>query len=209
MSDVETRIQRLYRSKTSAEVEASYDEWAGDYETDLESFGYRIPGVAAGLFGRFVPPDDAMVLDAGCGTGLMGQLLRILGYQSITGIDLSDGMLGVAADSGAYASLRKMRLGDRLDFDDDVFTATTAIGVLTPGHAGPESLEELIRVTKAGGHLIVSMRADGEVGRPYTDVADALESDGRWRALYSTPPFFSMPKGEPEVQHLVSTFQVL
>lgn len=209
MTDVDTRIQRLYRAKTSAEVEASYDEWAGDYESDLESFGYRIPAVAAGLFGRFVAPDDAVVLDAGCGSGLMGQLLQVLGYANITGIDLSDGMLRVAERTGAYASLRKMRLGERLDFDDDAFDATTAIGVLTPGHAGPEALEELIRVTKPGGHLIISMRADGDAGRPYVDAADALESDGRWRRLHGTPAFFSMPKGEPDVQHFVSVYQTL
>ncbi len=209
MSDADTRIQRLYRAKSSAEVEAGYDDWAGDYESDLASFGYRIPGVAAGLFGRFVSTDAASVLDAGCGTGLMGQLLQTLGYRSITGIDLSEGMLRIAERTGAYASLKKMRLGDRMDFDDELFDATTAIGVLTPGHAGPEALNEMIRVTRRGGHLIVSMRADGDAGRPYVDAADALEAEGRWRKLYSTPPFFSMPKGEPEVQHFVCVFRTI
>jgi len=207
MSDVDTRIQRLYRAKSSVEVEATYDDWAADYESDLESFGYRIPGVAAGLFGRFVNPDDTVILDAGCGTGLMGQLLQVLGYTRIIGIDFSDGMLRAAERAGAYSSLRRMRLGDRLDFDDDAFDATTAIGVLTPGHAGPDAFGELIRVTKPEGHLIISMRADGDAGRPYVDAADAIEREGRWRRLHGTPAFFSMPKGEPDVQHFVSVYQ--
>ncbi len=50
-----------------------------------------------------------------------------------------------------------MDLGARLDFPDDRFAASTALGVLTPGHAPPTALDEMLRVTRPGGHLIFTV----------------------------------------------------
>lgn len=76
---------------------------------------------------------------------------------ALAGIDLSPEMLARAEARGVYQELRAMDLGARLDFPDDRFAACTALGVLTPGHAPPTALDEMLRVTAAGGHLIFTV----------------------------------------------------
>jgi len=80
-----------------------------------------------------------------------------LGYQALTGIDLSREMLARAEARGVYQELHAMDLGTRLDFADDRFAASTALGVLTPGHGPPTALDEMLRVTRPGGHLIFTV----------------------------------------------------
>jgi len=137
---------RVYGAKSNQELKDKYDTWAADYDRDVESVGYRSPAIAAGLFGRYVAPDAGEILDAGCGTGLLGDLLNTLGYRALVGIDLSPEMLARAEARGTYGELRAMALGARLDFADDRFAASTALGVLTPGHAPPTALDEMLRV---------------------------------------------------------------
>ena len=68
----ENKVQWAYASENNTQLQERYDEWAKDYDEDLESdFGYVIPRIAAETFAQFVPK-DARVLDAGAGTGLVG-----------------------------------------------------------------------------------------------------------------------------------------
>jgi len=63
---------RVYGAKSNEELKKEYDAWAADYDRDVESVRYSLPALAAGLFGRYVAADAGEVLDAGCGTGLLG-----------------------------------------------------------------------------------------------------------------------------------------
>lgn len=69
---------------------------AGQYDQDLQAFGDGYPPVIAGLVAGCVRERAAPILDAGAGTGIVGEVLAILGYTRLAGIDLSDGMLAVA-----------------------------------------------------------------------------------------------------------------
>ena len=60
-------LDKVYAARTDAEREAAYDAWANRYDADVFGFGYRIPGVVAAVFGRFVDTSCAPILDAGCG----------------------------------------------------------------------------------------------------------------------------------------------
>jgi hypothetical protein len=53
----------------------------------------------------------------------------------------------------------------------------------TVGHAPPESFDELIRIKKPGGHIISSIRCDGNTGEPYVKMQETLEKEGKWRLL--------------------------
>ena len=106
----EQRLGQVYGAKSNAELRALYDEWAAQYDQDLQAFGYSYPPVLAGLVARYVREREAPILDAGAGTGIVGEVLAILGYSRLTGIDLSDGMLAVArAQSGCTRSSRTRR----------------------------------------------------------------------------------------------------
>ncbi len=202
------RLDRIYRAETDDELAAGYDGWAADYDTDLVSWGYKLPAVVAGLFGRHVDAGEGAVLDAGCGTGMIGETLHLLGYRGLVGIDLSDGMLAVARAKAVYRDLRRMKLGETLDFPDDHFVAMTAVGVLTVGHARPDAFDELIRVTRPGTPMIFSIRVDGDAGDEFLARQDALEHEGRWRRIEATPAFLSLPGSGHDVAHRVFVYRV-
>ena len=203
-----TKVSASYEAQTVEEQQSAYDDWALDYERDLCAMGYRIPAVIASVFTRFVAPDAAPVLDAGCGGGIQAEPLAMLGYGPITGIDLSEGMLAVARSKGIYAELRQMTLGERLDFEDDAFAAVISSGVITPKHAPPESFRDLVRVARPGAPVIFSLRDDAGQEPEYPAEVAALADAGAWSHAFSTAPFHSMPYGEPEVTHQVHVYTV-
>ena len=211
MSDTtDTAVSRSYKAASLDEQEAAYDDWAAKYERDLCAMGYRLPAMATAVFTRTVPANAGPILDAGCGGGIQSEQLAQLGYGPIDGIDLSEGMLAVAKSKGFYRSLRKMTLGERLDFADDTFAATLSIGVITPKHAPASSFEELIRVTRPGGQIIFSLRDDAGQEPAYLDALATHSAAGRWRETFATPPGYSaMPYGEPNVTHRVHAYEVL
>jgi len=189
---------QVYGAKSDEELKRKYDTWAANYDRDVESVGYRSPALAAGLFGRYVPTDAGEILDAGCGTGLLGDLLVPLGYRALVGIDLSPEMLARTEARGTYRELHVMNLGARLDFADNRFAAATALGVLTPGHAPPSALDEMLRVTRPGGHLIFSVTRPAFEDGGFKAQMAALDAQGAWAALEATPPVLPIPGSKTE-----------
>ncbi len=99
------RLRGVYEARNSEELAKLYDEWATDYERDVLGYGYTTPAIMAGFLGRYVASGDGLVLDAGVGTGIMGEILVPLGYENLTGIDLSRRMLDLAREKGVYREL--------------------------------------------------------------------------------------------------------
>ncbi|MEW5423679.1 class I SAM-dependent methyltransferase [Amorphus sp. 3PC139-8] len=200
------RLSRVYSATNDAERLAAYAAWANDYESDLARFGYLLPSVAVALAARHIGAGDGPILDAGCGTGLVGSLMSLIGFGPIVGIDLSEAMLGEAALKNAYESLLPMRLGDQLGFDDDVFAAVMCVGTLTPGHAGPEALAELLRVVRPGGRIVFSLRADEGIEPEYGETIEKLQFEGRWRHIESSPAFAGMPAESTAIVHRIHVY---
>lgn len=202
------RVQWVYSSRDNHELAERYDQWSSEYDVDLaEEFGWVGPKRAADTLARYVPR-DATILDAGAGTGLVGQCLADLGYHDLVGIDLSPGMLREAAGKGVYRELRQMVLGAPLDLETDAFDAVISVGVFTVGHAPAEALRELARVTRPDGHVVFTLRPDVYETAGFRDVQDALESAGHWALVEMGDRFQTLPKGEPEVYHQVWVYQV-
>lgn len=179
----------VYAAKGPDEIAALYDGWAGTYDDEMAKAGYRHPSISLALLARHQPKGSAPLLDAGCGTGLLGEWLGILGYPHVEGLDLSEGMLAVAARKGPYRQLHRLALGDHLPFPDGHFAAIVSAGVFTTGHVGPEALPELFRICRTGGAVILTVKttlwAEG--------FADAIGSSPHARILETTEPYVSMP----------------
>jgi SAM-dependent methyltransferase len=166
------------------------------------------PAVAAGFFGRYVKPEDGPVLDAGAGSGLMGEVLAPLGYGELVGIDISREMLELARRKCVYKDLREMELGGRLDFPDDAFGSVVSTGVFAAGHAPPGSFDDLIRVTRPGGHVVFGVRTDVYLKGGFKEKQDALEKEGRWQLLEATDPFSHLRFEDPELKVRVFAYRV-
>ena len=138
-----------------------------------------------------------------------GDSLAILGYRDLVGIDLSRGMLEVAGRKGVYRELHRMMLGEPLDFPDGSFRAVVSTGVFTRGHARASALDELVRITRPGGHLLFSVRLEVYEGEGFKEKQAALEAAGLWQLRESTEPIVAMPVGEPEVLTPVFVYEAL
>ncbi len=158
MADHEGALGAVYAAKTPAEVAAAYDLWAAGYDDEMARTGYRHPAIGLALLARHLPKGAAPVLDAGVGTGLAGPWFAILGWPQVWGLDISEGMLAVAARKGCYARLDRGVLGQALDYPDGFFAAVISTGVFTTGHVGAEALPELIRITATGGVIVLTVK---------------------------------------------------
>ncbi len=198
----ESILARVYGARNNEDLAEGYDGWAGDYDGDMEQRGYRLPGIVTALTARHVAIGDGPLLDAGAGSGLLGIWLQLLGYSDITGIDLSQGMLDLAAGTGAYTALHRMALGEPLDFRDGAFAAVVSAGTFGRTHAPAAGFDELVRVARPGGHLILSVRAKGMEEAGFPDALERLEQAGAWRRIGTTGPFQAM-RNEPESLYVV------
>jgi len=204
--DKKKRLEWIYQAKDTQDLEARYDLRAEEYDQDVASYGYKIPGVLAGFLCRYIKTEGGSILDAGAGTGIMGEIMALLGYKEIVAMDLSRGMLKIAKAKGVYRELHRMVMGEHLDFPDNRFAVTVAVGVISIGHAPPESFDELIRCTRSGGYVMFSVRADAQ---GFRERQDALENNSKWKLIEETDPFISLPLGEPDIKHKVFVYKIL
>jgi len=205
---IRTDVSKSYLAESVEEQQEAYDSWAEQYEADLCAMGYRIPSMIAAAFVRYVPLDTSPVLDAGCGGGIQAEPLAMLGYGSIVGIDLSEGMLNIARSKNLYSELKQATLGEALDFPDNHFGAIISSGTITPKHAPPHSFEELIRVAKPNAPIVFSMRDDPLQEQEYPAAISQLEKDGKWESVFKGNSFHSMPYAEPEITHQIHVYYV-
>lgn len=203
------RLQRIHGVKDNEELRITYDEWASEYDADLEALGFLSPKAAAVLLDKYVADKAARVLDAGAGTGMVGVELARRDFTQITALDMSTGMLATAKEKGVYEDFVIGELGKTLPIETDAFAGTTCVGVFTYAHATPESLDELIRVTKTGGPVVFSIRTDYYTDAGFDVKQAALEAEGKWKLLERSAPFQPMPNGEPDVWHEMWAYEVL
>jgi len=201
-------LKKVYEPTTKAEQMDGYDQWARDYDKDLWSYGYLSPGLAAGLIERHGGAAAGPVLDVGCGTGLVGEYLNILGHTAVDGLDLSTGMLEAARAKGVYRALMQMKIGEPLDLPTDGYGIVVTTGTFTVGHVGPEGYAELFRIVRPGGIIIHSNRMDKEPETGFLAHHEKAEAEGRWTRIDETPPFACMPLGEPDVIHTIFVHRI-
>jgi predicted TPR repeat methyltransferase len=154
-----SRLRWIYASDGVEELRERYDVWAADYDSDLDELHWKAPQAGAERCSHFAKP-GAEILDAGCGTGLVGVALAEIGHDRIVGFDLSPGMLERSAARGVYSELQQGSLLERLPFDDGRFGSVVAVGVFTLGHVDGSAFAELARVTSPGGHISIAFRDD-------------------------------------------------
>lgn len=188
-------LRQAYTAKSPQENSRFYDAWAEDYETHMNNVGYLHPAMVAAMLTRHVPAGTGPILDAGAGTGIMAEILTALGYPEVVGFDGSKRMLEAAAGKNVYLELRRMYLGAALDYPDHRFAAVVSAGVFTQGHAPLSSLDELVRVTRAGGHIIFSA-GPAYLGGPLERKREELEGKGLWRFVDASERYNSTPLEE-------------
>lgn len=167
---LEGLITRLVNTDDQQEVRQLYRQWSASYDSDLDNYGYVAPEVGVTLFEQLVDNPNALIHDAGCGTGQVGQLLQQRGYGNVVGSDFSDDMLGVARKSDCYQALTVADYTKPLNVPDNTYDAIISIGVYTKRFK-QLFLKEMLRTLKPDGTILFSCRP-----LYYEEVADTVKS---------------------------------
>ena len=180
--------------KSPKEVEAKYDKFSTDYDRAVAEHGYQAPTKGAAEFAKLVSP-ESNVLDAGCGTGLVGLELSHLGFNKIVGMDISSNILAKAQEKSVYSELVKGNLLERLPFEDDSFDAIIAIGVFSRFDSQQiiDLLDEFSRLTKENGAIFFSHREDL---LDSCDLLDQLDLHPKFAVELVTDAFPYLPNAE-------------
>lgn len=182
---IQSFLDRVFAAKSTDESRQLYDQWASSYDADMQTHSFTAPQIVAEMVPKYldISPDNAIVVDAGCGSGLVGAALHRSGFKTIDGLDLSEGMLKVAEKTGAYRKLEVTDLTKRLDIEDATYDALTCSGTFTHGHVGPEPLPELVRIVKSGGILVATVLEAFWTQGDFDTVVKRLEESGTVEVL--------------------------
>jgi predicted TPR repeat methyltransferase len=175
---------RVLNASSKEELESAYSEWAEHYDNDLvDEMGYVAPRIASRLLMDYATDNAAIILDAGCGTGLVGEFLNREGYENVEGLDYSTSMLEKAAEKKIYRNLSQGDLTASLDIPSDTYDAIISVGTFTCGHVGPEAFKELVRITKPQGYICVTVREEAWQEDRYREIVEDLQRGGSWDLL--------------------------
>jgi len=146
--DVGNKIP-IYKLKTTDEVMKYYDEWGinNKYDKDMVDWAYSGPKETVDVFKKYAKNKNIKILDAGCGTGLVGIELKKNGYLNIDGIDLSKKLLELVPPN-YYQKLSQIDLNKSLEIENNTYGAIMCVGTFTFGHVKPNALDEFIRISK-------------------------------------------------------------
>ena len=177
-------------------IKQYYDRWSFYYNRDVANEEYCGPNYIAAYF-ELLPKQESSILnerdleieilDAGCGTGLVGAALHRQGYHNVDGFDLSHRMVEKASKTQAYRALNggcDMTKPIEI-YPDNCYDAAMSCGVFTLGHVPPMALEEMIRVTKPGGLVVVSTRKSYYDSTDFQAVCDRLQAENKVKLVSS------------------------
>ncbi len=135
-----------------------FDDWPEKYDQWFETpMGRLIKGYESELVLRMLRPGAGeSILDAGCGTGVFTAEILERGAR-VVGFDLSFNMLGRALNKNGDRPFQPV-IGDmeRLPFADASFDKAVSITAIEFIQDAGIAIEELFRVTKPGGRIVVA-----------------------------------------------------
>ena len=191
-------LNSIINAQNNQQLAENYDKIAESYEQiSADIFGREDRPLLSKIV-KYIPT-NACILDVGVGTGIVGQQLSQLGYKNFIGIDISQKMLLEANKKNVYTDLKKMVLGEKLDFKDNFFDGVIASRVVAHNHAPISCFDELIRITKPEGYIIFTIKSYFYETSDLQDKVNSLESSGKWKLVEVGDRYKPMPKVDPNL----------
>ena len=112
-------------------VQAIFDRFATDFDAVLSGLNYRAPQIILQALSSVIesPAGNMSVLDAGCGTGLCGPLVKPYASQ-LVGVDLSLGMLEKARLRECYDELSQCEITKHMSDSEATYDLIVAADTL-------------------------------------------------------------------------------
>jgi SAM-dependent methyltransferase len=152
-------MQDIHSSTKAVEYFESHAEYyeESQYRTGRRTFINSRHDHIVTMLAALAIPDTAKVLDAGCGPGNL--VPEFAGrYRRVCALDASPRMVDVARSNAAGLRNVSYQVGDieSLPFEDETFDVVCSAGVIEYLPRFERALEEMRRVLRPGGLLILS-----------------------------------------------------
>jgi len=158
-----------YEKAPEAYIRRLFDHYAPHFDGSLAQLQYRAPGVIAERLAEAVVPNGSLnLLDAGCGTGLCGPLLKPFAAR-LVGVDLSAGMLKEAAKRELYDELVNAELAAYMAAHPSAFDVIVACDTLVYHGRLEDVVAAAATALKPGGRLLFTLEhlSDHSGNHPY------------------------------------------
>jgi len=111
----------IYKIKKPEELLKYYQDWTDNnkYNKDMVDWNYTAPQETVSVLRKYALNKNSKILDAGCGTGLVGIELKKYGYSNIEGVDFSQSMLDLVPQN-IYQKIEKIDLNKPLKFKNNI-----------------------------------------------------------------------------------------
>ena len=174
----------IYKLTSKKEVLEYYDDWTNNaqFNQDMVDWKYTAPSNAAILLHKYSPNKDIQILDAGCGSGLVGMELAKKGYSNITGADFSQSMMDLIPKN-IYKSLKLIDLNETLFYKENSFDAIICVGTFTYGHVKAHALDEFLRITKNNGLICFTVNEGIYNKYKFDKKITELSKNNSWKIL--------------------------
>ena len=142
----------IYKIKKPEELLKYYQDWTDNnkYNKDMVDWNYTAPQETVSVLKKYALKKNSKILDAGCGTGLVGIELKKYSYLNIEGVDFSQSMLDLVPHN-IYKKIEKIDLNKPLKFKNNIYDVVMCVGTFTYWHVKPHALDEIIRITRNKG----------------------------------------------------------
>ena len=149
-------LQNAYDLKSPDDNIKLYSVWADTYDISfIDDMQYKLHFSVAEEF--VLNGGKGLILDVGAGTGAVAEALLQKAKFCIEATDISEEMLKVADSKNIYKRSFFSDLTKEIPVTNSSYDGVVSSGTFTHGHVGPSSISELVRITKPGGLITISI----------------------------------------------------
>ena len=166
-------LQNAYDLKSPDDNVELYSAWAETYDNDfIKDMQYKLHFSVAEEF--VLNGGKGLILDVGAGTVALAQAHLQKGKFSIEATDISEEMLKVAESKKIYKRSFLSDLTKEIPMENDIYDGIVSSGTFTHGHVGPSAIFELVRVTKPGGLVTISVNENHWIALNFENEVEKL-----------------------------------
>ncbi|XP_013397815.1 uncharacterized protein LOC106164449 isoform X1 [Lingula anatina] len=180
----------IHRENSLKDTADAYNDWAHEYDDDLNRDSYPGPTFTAETVASCFPEElrgQVRLLDVAAGTGYLGEELKKLGFTLMDALEPAVAMCEKAKQKGLYENYINTFITDEPieGVADNSYDVLVVSGGHMQGHIPAKACLEMVRLVKPGGFVCIGMREEYlttvEDYKTLEPLMDQLEAEGKWK----------------------------